>query len=51
MEEIVKKLKQDGSPFAIKQLEVTSSMLFLLEILSLVLYFLIMGQTLVTLLT
>lgn len=37
MEEIVKNLKQDGSPFAIKQLEVTS-MLFLLEVLSVVLY-------------
>lgn len=34
MEEIVKKLKQDGSPFAIKQLEVMSSMLFLSEIIS-----------------
>jgi len=51
MEEIVEKLKQDGSPFAIKQLEVVSSMLFLLEILSLVLYFLIIGQTLVISLT
>lgn len=45
MEEIVKNLKQDGSPFATKQLEVKSSMSFLLEILSLVLGFLIIGQT------
>lgn len=49
MEEIVKKLKQDGSPFAMKQLEVKSSMSFLLEILSLVLWFLIIEQTLATL--
>lgn len=49
MEEIVKKLKQDGSPFAMKQLEVKSSMSLLLQILGLVLWFLIVGQTLVTL--
>lgn len=44
MEEIVKKLKQDGFPFAMKQLEVKSSMSFLLEILSLVLWFLVIGK-------
>lgn len=49
MEEIVKKLKQDGSPFAMKQLEVKSLMSFLLEILSLVFWFLIIGKTLITL--
>lgn len=32
MEEIVQKLKQDGSPFATKQLEVMPSLLFLLEV-------------------
>lgn len=32
MEEIVQKLKQDGSPFAMKQLEVMPSLLFLLEV-------------------
>lgn len=46
MEEIVKKLKQDGSPFAMKQLEVKSSVSLVLR---LVLWFLIIGQTLVIL--
>lgn len=49
MEEIVKKLKQDGSPFAMKQLEVKYYISLVLGTLSLVLWFLIIGQTLVIL--